>query len=177
MRVVSLLPAATEIVAALDMLDHLVAVSHECDYPEGVAAKPHATHCPIHGGGLASRDIDRWVTDTLAATGTLYTMDEALIRRLAPDVILTQRLCDVCAVGLAQPSGVEATSVEQSGPAAAAGVREGDVVVALAGQTIGTIDDIHRALNTWPLGSALELRVLRHGELHALTVTPRLAQG
>ena len=109
MRVVSLLPAATEIVAALDMLDHLVAVSHECDFPEGVSAKPHATHCPIHGGGLASRDIDRWVTDTLEATGTLYTMDEALIRRLAPDVILTQRLCDVCAVGYDSVTAFAAT--------------------------------------------------------------------
>jgi S1-C subfamily serine protease len=81
------------------------------------------------------------------------------------------------AAGLSQPSGVEATSVEKSGPAAAAGVREGDVVVALGGQATTTIDDIHRALNTWPLGSTLELRVLRHGELHTLTVTPRLAQG
>ena len=109
MRVVSLLPAATEIVAALDMLDHLVAVSHECDYPEGVAAQPHATHCPIHGGGLASHDIDRWVTDTLEQTGTLYTMDEALIRRLEPDVVLTQRLCDVCAVGYDSVTAFAAT--------------------------------------------------------------------
>jgi iron complex transport system substrate-binding protein len=108
-RVVSLLPAATEIVGALDMLDHLVAVSHECDFPAGVSAKPHATHCPIHGGGLASRDIDRWVADTLKATGTLYTMDEALIRRLAPDVILTQRLCDVCAVGYDSVTAFAAT--------------------------------------------------------------------
>jgi iron complex transport system substrate-binding protein len=108
-RVVSLLPAATEIVAALGMLDRLVAVSHECDYPAGVSSKPHATHCAIHGNALASSDIDRWVTDTLAATGTLYTMDEDLIRRLAPDVILTQRLCDVCAVGYESVTSFAAT--------------------------------------------------------------------
>jgi len=108
-RVVSLLPAATEIVAALGMLDHLAAVSHECDYPAGVSSKPHATHCPIHGGALASGDIDRWVSETLAATGTLYTMDEDLIRRLDPDVILTQRLCDVCAVGYDSVTAFAAT--------------------------------------------------------------------
>ncbi|HLY37889.1 MAG TPA: cobalamin-binding protein [Candidatus Binatia bacterium] len=99
MRVVSLLPAATEIVAALGRVADLVAVSHECDHPAEVARLPRATRCEIHGNALASDAIDRWVTDTLAATGTLYTMDEALVRRLRPDVILTQRLCDVCAVG------------------------------------------------------------------------------
>ena len=99
MRVVSLLPAATEIVAALGRLDVLVGVSHECDHPPEVQAKPRVTHCEIHGNALPSDAIDRWVTDTLPATGTLYTMDEDLIRQLRPDVILTQRLCDVCAVG------------------------------------------------------------------------------
>jgi iron complex transport system substrate-binding protein len=99
MRVVSLLPAATEIVAALGRVADLVAVSHECDHPAEVCALPRATRCAIHGNALASDAIDRWVTDTLAATGTLYTMDEALVRGLQPDVILTQRLCDVCAVG------------------------------------------------------------------------------
>src|SRR5437870_5240982 len=99
MRVVSLLPAATEIVAALGMLDQLVGVSHECDYPLEAQAKPRVTRCAIHGGALASEEADRWVSDTLAGSGTLYTLDEALVRRLEPDVLITQRLCDVCAVG------------------------------------------------------------------------------
>lgn len=99
MRVVSLLPAATEIVAALGRTADLVGVSHECDYPPEVASRPRVTHCEIHGGGLASEAADRWVADTLARTGTLYTLDEALVRRLAPDVVITQQLCDVCAVG------------------------------------------------------------------------------
>jgi iron complex transport system substrate-binding protein len=98
-HVVSLLPAATEIVAALGMLDHLVGVSHECDFPPSVNELPRVTRCAIHGNALPSTDIDRWVKTELARTGTLYTMDEALLRRLAPDVIITQRLCDVCAVG------------------------------------------------------------------------------
>jgi iron complex transport system substrate-binding protein len=98
-RVVSLLPAATEIVAALGHTNQLVGVSHECDYPPEVASRPRVTHCEIHGGHLASDEADRWVADALARTGTLYTLDEALVRKLAPDVVITQQLCDVCAVG------------------------------------------------------------------------------
>src|SRR6266404_2742144 len=109
MRVVSLLPAATEIVAALGMLDQLVGVSHECDYPLEAQARPRVTRCAIHGGALASEEADRWVSDTLAAAGTLYSMDEALIRRLQPDVIITQRLCDVCAVGYESVTAFAAT--------------------------------------------------------------------
>src|SRR5258706_8516471 len=99
MRVVSLLPAATEIVAALGRLDGLVAVRHECDFPPEVATKPRITRCEIHGNALPSAEIDRWVKNELHTKRTLYTMDERLLRELAPDVILTQRLCDVCAVG------------------------------------------------------------------------------
>src|SRR5436309_2588311 len=109
MRVVSLLPAATEIVAALGMLDQLVGVSHECDYPLEAQAKPRVTRCAIHGGALASEEADRWVSDTLAGSGTLYTLDEALVRRLEPDVLITQRLCDVCAVGYGTVTAFAAT--------------------------------------------------------------------
>ena len=108
-RVVSLLPAATEIVAALGMADALVGVSHECDHPPEVAGRPRVTHCEIHGGALASAAADAWVRDTLARTGTLYRLDEALVRRLAPDVILTQRLCDVCAVSFPTVAAFAAT--------------------------------------------------------------------
>lgn len=79
-------------------------------------------------------------------------------------------------VGLRQPSGVEAMSVDKSGPAAAAGVRDGDIVVALDGHPTATIDDIHRALNAWPPGTTVDLRVLRQGELHTLRVIPREAR-
>lgn len=97
-RVISLLPAATEIVASLGMLDSLLGVSHECDYPEEVNRKPRVTRCEIHGAGLPSAAVDRWVRERLRTAGTLYTMDEDLVRRLRPDAILTQKLCDVCAV-------------------------------------------------------------------------------
>jgi iron complex transport system substrate-binding protein len=109
MRIVSLLPAATEIVGILGQLDYLVGVSHECDYPPEVNGNPRVTHCPIHGAGLPSAEIDRWVRETLASTGTLYGLDEPLLRRLQPDMILTQRLCDVWAVDFGSVAAFAAT--------------------------------------------------------------------
>ena len=109
MRIVSLLPAATEIVGALGLLDQLVGVSHECDYPPEVSRRPRVTHCPIHGANLSSAAINEWVRETLHDNGTLYTIDEPLLRQLRPDVILTQKLCDVCAVGYDTVAGLAAT--------------------------------------------------------------------
>jgi iron complex transport system substrate-binding protein len=96
-RTVSMLPSATEIVGALGLMDQLVAVSHECDYPEEAKRRPRITHCEIHGTGLSSAEIDRWVSKRLQSGGALYLLDEPKLRELAPDLILTQRLCDVCA--------------------------------------------------------------------------------
>jgi iron complex transport system substrate-binding protein len=112
-RVVSLLPAATEIVAALGLVDALVGVSHECDWPPEVAAKPRVTHCPIHQAGLASDAVDAWVRERLQASGSLYTLDEALLRELRPDVLLTQGLCEVCAPAF---EGVQAVAARLPGP-------------------------------------------------------------
>jgi iron complex transport system substrate-binding protein len=97
MRVCSLLPSATEIVCSLGMGDHLVGVSHACDYPPEVAALPKLTWSNI-SPELSSAAIDAYVTTALAKGGELYGLDVALLERLAPDLILTQRLCDVCAV-------------------------------------------------------------------------------
>jgi iron complex transport system substrate-binding protein len=96
-RTISMLPAATEIVGALGLMDQLLAVSHECDFPEEANHKPRVTYCEIYGKGLPSAEIDRWVSERLQSHGSLYTLDEAKLRELAPDLILTQRLCDVCA--------------------------------------------------------------------------------
>jgi iron complex transport system substrate-binding protein len=109
MRVVSLLPAATEIVGALGLLDRLVGVSHECDHPPEVVDRPRVTRCEIHESGLPSAAVDRWVSDKLATAGTLYTLEEALLRELRPDVILTQKLCDVCAVDYGSVAAFAAT--------------------------------------------------------------------
>jgi iron complex transport system substrate-binding protein len=97
-RIVSLLPAATEIVAALGRADCLVGVSHECDYPPEVKSRSRVTRCEIYGKGLSSADVDGWVNRELAAGRPLYTLDADLLRALEPDVILTQQLCDVCAI-------------------------------------------------------------------------------
>src|SRR5437762_13104613 len=98
-RIVSLLPAATEITAALGLMDQVVGVSHECDYPPEANERPRVTRCPLHNAGLNAEEVVDWVRRALHEDGTIYTIDEALLRKLRPDVILTQKLCDVCAVG------------------------------------------------------------------------------
>ena len=93
------MPAATEIAAALGLMDDVVGVSHECDFPKEANARPRVTHCPAHNAGLTSKEVDEWVRRALRDNGTIYTIDEPLLRKLRSDVILTQKLCDVCAVG------------------------------------------------------------------------------
>ena len=95
----SLLPAATEIAAALGLMDQIVGVSHECDFPKQANERPCVTRCAVHDAELASRDVDEWVRRALHDNGSIYTIDEPLLRKLQPDLILTQKLCDVCAVG------------------------------------------------------------------------------
>jgi iron complex transport system substrate-binding protein len=96
-RIVSLLPSATEIVYALGLGDCLVARSHECDFPPDVRTKPVITRSLIPPD-LPSHEIDRMVAETLCTHATLYTLDNALLQQLKPDLILTQALCSVCAV-------------------------------------------------------------------------------
>ena len=92
-----MLPAATEIVGTLGLMDQLVAVSHECDHPAEANRRPRITHCAIHNQGLPSDEVDCWVSEKLRAGESLYTIDENRLRELEPDLILTQKLCDVCA--------------------------------------------------------------------------------
>src|SRR5437763_889036 len=80
-------------------MEDVVGVSHECDFPSEANARPRGTKWPVHDAGLASKDVDEWVRRALRENGTIYTIDEPLLRELRPDVILTQKLCDVCAVG------------------------------------------------------------------------------
>jgi len=81
------------------LMDQIVGVSHECDFPKEANQRPRVTHCPVHNGRLTSREVDEWVRGALREEGTIYVIDEPLLRELRPDVILTQKLCDVCAVG------------------------------------------------------------------------------
>ncbi|MBM3877975.1 MAG: cobalamin-binding protein [Verrucomicrobia bacterium] len=107
-RVLSLLPAATEIVCALGARDRLVGRSHECDFPAGVRTLPSCTNPRFDVAG-ASGEIHRQVTAQFkASSGPLYSLNSPLIRDLCPDVILTQAQCEVCAVSLAEVGQVAA---------------------------------------------------------------------
>jgi iron complex transport system substrate-binding protein len=98
-RICSLLPSATEIVCALGLEQQLVGVTHECDFPAEARDKPQVTVSLIDSSGLSSGEIDAAVRESLADGSTIYGLDDHLLRELQPDVILTQELCDVCAVG------------------------------------------------------------------------------
>src|SRR5581483_3730339 len=97
MRIVSLLPSATEIICTLGLEDHLVGVTHECDYPPFVHQLPKVTRTLIPTDA-SSREIDRLVRQRLQTDRTLYTLDMPVLEALRPDLIVTQALCDVCAV-------------------------------------------------------------------------------
>lgn len=97
MRIASLLPSATEIVFALGLGDQLVAVTHECDFPVEAATKPHVTR-NLLPSGLSSMQIDSDVREGMRNAHTIYALDNERLVEQAPDVVLTQSLCDVCAV-------------------------------------------------------------------------------
>ena len=97
LRIVSLLPSATEIICALGLEAQLVGVTHECDYPPSVRALPKVTHTLIPTDAT-SQEIDHLVRERLQSVQALYTLNLPVLEALQPDVIVTQALCDVCAV-------------------------------------------------------------------------------
>jgi iron complex transport system substrate-binding protein len=97
-RIVSLLPSATEIVCALGLEDSLVGVTHECDFPASVVGKPVLTASRISHERMSSAEIDHAVRSQLDGHGSIYELNEGLLRELRPDLIITQELCEVCAV-------------------------------------------------------------------------------
>jgi iron complex transport system substrate-binding protein len=99
-RIVSLLPSATEIAYALGLDDRLVGVTHECDFPLRAREKPQLTSSALPAAA-SSAQIDRHVRRSLHEGSSLYALDSALLERLNPDLIVTQELCEVCAVSYA----------------------------------------------------------------------------
>jgi iron complex transport system substrate-binding protein len=97
MRIVSLLPSATEIVCALGLSRQLVGVTHECDYPAEARSKPVMTRPTLDLAGASNATIDRRVRAAVESGAPLYEIDAAAVRRAKPDLILTQELCHVCA--------------------------------------------------------------------------------
>jgi iron complex transport system substrate-binding protein len=101
MRIVSLVPNGTEILFALGAGDEVVGVSHECDFPAEARRRPVLTGSALPAA-LGAAEVDRAVSAQLASGESLYTLDEARIAALEPDLIVTQQLCPVCAVSTAQ---------------------------------------------------------------------------
>jgi iron complex transport system substrate-binding protein len=97
MRIVSLVPSATEMLFAIGRGDDVVAVTHECDYPEAVLELPKVTRDVI-GPGLEPAEVDRAVRELTEQGRSIYELDEPALRALQPDLIVTQALCSVCAV-------------------------------------------------------------------------------
>ena len=129
MRVAALLPAATDIVIALGAGDQLVAVTHACTLPARLSDVPRVTRSRVAATGAAG--IDRAVSELSSAGAPLFELDEALLAAQRPDVLLTQAVCDVCAVR------------EEDVRAVASRLRPVPVVVTLgAGSVEGVIDDI-----------------------------------
>ena len=98
MRICSLLPSGTEILYSLGLGDQVVAVTHECDYPPETAAKPRITEDLIEQGRMTSVEIDHHVSSNIGRHGTIYRLKQDLLETLKPDLIVTQELCEVCAV-------------------------------------------------------------------------------
>jgi iron complex transport system substrate-binding protein len=112
MRIISLVPAGTEIVFALGLGHDVVAVSHECDYPIQARSLPRLTQSAIGGAALTSAAIDAAVSARKATGAPLYHIDAEQLTALAPDLILTQGLCDVCAL----PSRAVRAALAQMSP-------------------------------------------------------------
>ncbi len=99
-RVVSLIPGATEILHFVGAGEALVGVTHECDYPPGVEKLPRLTGVSVDHHSMTSAEIDAAIGERLTDTGSIYSLDAKLLEELEPDLVLTQGLCDVCAVSL-----------------------------------------------------------------------------
>jgi iron complex transport system substrate-binding protein len=110
-QIVSFLPSATEIACALGLTDQLVGITHECDYPVEIEGKPVVVRSVLPIETMSQNEIDVAVAERMRAGHSLYQVDEKLLQELAPDLILTQDLCQVCA-----PSGTEVSQALNSLP-------------------------------------------------------------
>ena len=146
-RIVSFLPAATEIAYAIGAGDDIVGRSHECDYPAEVLRLPVVSRPALSMGEMTQGEIDDAVASRLASGESLYQVDEILLRDLSPEVVFTQDLCQVCA-----PSGTELTRALRELPSR-------PEVLWLTPRTIAEVEqnilDIGRATNRIPEAESL----------------------
>src|SRR5919107_1200899 len=133
-RIVSFLPSATEMACALGLSDSIVGITHECDYPPEIKSKPVVVRNVLPIEKMSQSEIDGAVAARIREGQSLYQIDEQLLRELAPDLILTQNLCQVCA-----PSGNEVSQVLKALPKA-------PEILWLTPQSLGEIFDNVREL-------------------------------
>jgi iron complex transport system substrate-binding protein len=150
-RIASLLASGTEIVAALGLEDRLIAISHECDHPTHVLDRPRLSRPRFDPAGMTSGAIDRAVREAMAEHGSVYALDADGLERLRPELILTQAVCEVCAV----PTPGVREAVEERGLTAE--------VLSLDAHTIeeilGTIEEVGSATGQERAADALVARL------------------
>ena len=152
MRIASLLPSATEIVADLGLADQLVAVSHECDFPRGVEVLPHATRSLIDPVTMTPAEIDAAVSRAAREGRSLYEVRSEVLEQARPDLIVTQGLCDVCAVSGATVA--QSLACDLRGP-----VADAKVVALSGGDLEGIFADLELVGRTAGAGDRAAQRV------------------
>ena len=151
MRICSLVPAATEVLFALGLGDRVVGVTHECDWPPEAAARPVVSASLVETDELTSGEIDRLVAETARGGRPLYAIDEERWAEVAPDIVVMQELCDVCAVSTDQVSGVVSArkvdvSVLDYSPTTLAGIAEAIVELGRSLESEGPAEELAAGL-------------------------------
>ncbi|HWI09023.1 MAG TPA: cobalamin-binding protein [Solirubrobacteraceae bacterium] len=170
MRIVSLVPHATELLFALGLGDQVVGVTHECDYPDEAQDLPQVTRDVLQGG-LPPGEVDAAVRARTEAGESIYELDDELVRELEPDLIVTQALCHVCAVSVDEVRGLAA---KLPGPP-----RVISLDPTTYGETIGDVRTIARATDAKDAALDLIARTARRADIVRLAVRgaprPRVA--
>ena len=170
MRIVSLVPHATELLFALGMGDQVVGVTHECDYPDEARDLPQVTR-DVLDPGLAPGQIDAAVRARTEAGESIYALDDELVRELEPDLIVTQSLCHVCAVSADE---VQALARELPGRP-----RVISLDPSTYGETLGDVRTIAQATSSKDAALDLIARTARRADVVRLAVRgaprPRVA--
>ncbi len=166
MRIVSLVPHATELLFALDVGADVVGVTHECDFPPEAAELPAVTR-NVLPEGMAPGEIDRAVRERTEAGESIYELDEEIVRELEPDLIVTQALCHVCAVSVDE---VQALAQTLPGPP-----RVISLDPTTYGETLGDVRTVARATGSKDAALDLIARTARRADIVRLAVrgTPR----
>ena len=165
MRIVSLVPHATELLFALGLGDDVVGVTHECDYPEAAQDLPPVTR-DVLPAGLSAAEIDAAVKERTLEGESIYALDEELLRELEPDLIVTQALCHVCAVSHDE---VQAIAVTMDEPP-----RVISLDPKTYGETLGDVRTIAQATDTKDAALDLIARTARRADIVRLAVRDTL---